>query len=53
MGHLPHPGFSTADDPSDISGRGVGMDADRGLAFALVPSAGGVARLLDRPGLGT
>jgi two-component system chemotaxis sensor kinase CheA len=43
------PGFSTADAVTDISGRGVGMDAVR----IAVERMGGRATLESRPGLGT
>jgi len=44
-----HPGFSTADDVSDISGRGVGMDAVRSSIRAL----GGEVLLSSEQGAGT
>ncbi len=43
------PGFSTASEVSDISGRGVGMDAVR----AAVERLGGRVELHSRPGAGT
>jgi two-component system chemotaxis sensor kinase CheA len=43
------PGFSTADAVSDISGRGVGMDAVRGAVEAI----GGQVALWSRKGAGT
>jgi two-component system chemotaxis sensor kinase CheA len=43
------PGFSTADTTSDISGRGVGMDAVRSAIRGL----GGEATLQSQPGGGT
>lgn len=44
-----HPGLSTARQVSDISGRGVGMDAVR----ATLESLGGAVSLETRPGAGT
>lgn len=44
-----HPGFSTADQVSDVSGRGVGMDVVRRNILDL----GGRIRVQSRPGLGT
>lgn len=44
-----HPGLSTARQVSDISGRGVGMDAVR----ATLESLGGAVTLETRPGAGT
>ena len=43
------PGFSTADQVSDISGRGVGMDVVRSSIVAL----GGRISISSRPGLGS
>jgi chemotaxis protein histidine kinase CheA len=43
------PGLSTKQDVSDISGRGVGMDAVK----ATIEALGGRAELESRPGLGT
>lgn len=43
------PGFSTADSVSDLSGRGVGMDAVR----AAVERAGGRVEIASTPGTGT
>jgi two-component system chemotaxis sensor kinase CheA len=43
------PGFSTAETVSDVSGRGVGMDAARTSLRAL----GGDVRLASTPGVGT
>jgi two-component system chemotaxis sensor kinase CheA len=43
------PGFSTADEVSDISGRGVGMDAVRNMVRAL----GGEVLMTSEPGKGT
>ncbi len=43
------PGFSTVDEVSEISGRGVGMDAVR----AAVRNFGGDVVLRSRPGIGT
>jgi two-component system chemotaxis sensor kinase CheA len=43
------PGFSTADAVSDLSGRGVGMDAVR----AAVERAGGRVEIASTPGTGT
>jgi two-component system chemotaxis sensor kinase CheA len=43
------PGFSTAEKISDVSGRGVGMDAVR----ASVEAAGGSVRLSSTPGEGS
>ena len=43
------PGFSTAEKVTDISGRGVGLDAVQ----AMMQQAGGAARIRSRPGLGT
>ncbi|WP_028068074.1 chemotaxis protein CheA [Solirubrobacter soli] len=44
-----HPGFSTADTTSDISGRGVGMDAVR----VAIRELGGEVTLLSELGKGT
>jgi two-component system chemotaxis sensor kinase CheA len=44
-----HPGFSTMDVTSDVSGRGVGMDAVRVAIRAL----GGDVTLSSEPGVGT
>jgi two-component system, chemotaxis family, sensor kinase CheA len=44
-----HPGFSTADELSDISGRGVGMDAVRNMVRAL----GGEVLVTSELGKGT
>jgi two-component system chemotaxis sensor kinase CheA len=44
-----HPGFSTAKSVSEISGRGVGMDAVR----ATIESLGGQVELTTEPGVGT
>ena len=44
-----HPGFSTSDTTSDISGRGVGMDAVR----VAIRELGGEVTLLSEPGKGT
>ena len=44
-----HPGFSTSDTTSDISGRGVGMDAVR----VAIRELGGEVTLLSEPGQGT
>ena len=44
-----HPGFSTADTTSDISGRGVGMDAVR----VAIRELGGEVTLTSEPGQGT
>jgi two-component system chemotaxis sensor kinase CheA len=43
-----HPGFSTREKVSDISGRGVGMDAVK----ATVESLGGRVELISEPGRG-
>ncbi|MER7281192.1 chemotaxis protein CheA [Dactylosporangium sp. NPDC000244] len=43
------PGFSTADEVSDLSGRGVGMDAVR----ASVERLGGTVTMRSQPGSGT
>ncbi len=43
------PGFSTASEVTDLSGRGVGMDAVR----SAVERLGGQASVLSRPGHGT
>ncbi len=43
------PGFSTAEQTSDISGRGVGMDAVRAAIRAL----GGAVNMQSEPGAGT
>ena len=43
------PGFSTAHEPTDISGRGVGLDAVRDRVRGL----GGDIALLSAPGMGT
>jgi two-component system chemotaxis sensor kinase CheA len=44
-----HPGFSTAKSVSEISGRGVGMDAVR----ATIESLGGAVEFVTEPGRGT
>jgi two-component system chemotaxis sensor kinase CheA len=44
-----HPGFSTSDSTSDISGRGVGMDAVR----VAIRELGGEVTLTSAPGQGT
>jgi two-component system chemotaxis sensor kinase CheA len=44
-----HPGFSTVDVTSDISGRGVGMDAVR----VAIRELGGDVTLSSEPGVGT
>jgi two-component system chemotaxis sensor kinase CheA len=44
-----HPGLSTADGVSEISGRGVGMDAVK----ATIESLGGAVELRTEPGRGT
>ncbi|MGI9592427.1 MAG: chemotaxis protein CheA [Myxococcota bacterium] len=44
-----HPGFSTAESVSEISGRGVGMDAVR----VTLESLGGAVEFVTEPGLGT
>jgi two-component system chemotaxis sensor kinase CheA len=44
-----HPGFSTSDTTSDISGRGVGMDAVR----VAIRELGGEVTLTSEPGKGT
>ena len=44
-----HPGFSTAKSVSEISGRGVGMDAVR----ATIESLGGSVEFVTEPGRGT
>ena len=44
-----HPGFSTVDQVSEISGRGVGMDAVR----ASIEALGGAVELLTERGRGT
>jgi two-component system chemotaxis sensor kinase CheA len=43
------PGFSTAEHTTDVSGRGVGMDAVRSMVRAL----GGDVTLTSQPGVGT
>jgi len=43
------PGFSTADEVTDVSGRGVGMD----VVKTVVESFGGTVELFSRPGKGT
>jgi two-component system, chemotaxis family, sensor kinase CheA len=43
------PGFSTADEVTEISGRGVGMD----VVLTNLKQLGGVVDLNSRPGLGT
>ena len=48
-GTLFHPGFSTSDTTSDISGRGVGMDAVR----VAIRELGGEVTLTSEPGHGT
>lgn len=44
-----HPGFSTADNVTAVSGRGVGMD----VVKANVDSIGGTVDVTSRPGVGT
>jgi two-component system chemotaxis sensor kinase CheA len=44
-----HPGFSTADSVTAVSGRGVGMD----VVKSNVDSIGGTVDVASRPGLGT
>lgn len=44
-----HPGFSTADSVTAISGRGVGMD----VVKANVDAIGGLIDIVSKPGLGT
>ncbi|HEY5922082.1 MAG TPA: ATP-binding protein [Kofleriaceae bacterium] len=44
-----HPGFSTRDDVSAVSGRGVGLDAVK----AGIVRIGGTVRLANRPAAGT
>lgn len=44
-----HPGFSTAEDVTDVSGRGVGMDVVKNN----VESLGGMVDLASRPGVGS
>ena len=44
-----HPGFSTADSVSAISGRGVGMD----VVKVNVDAIGGLIDVVSKPGLGT
>ena len=44
-----HPGFSTADSITAISGRGVGMD----VVKANVDAIGGLIDIVSKPGLGT
>jgi two-component system chemotaxis sensor kinase CheA len=44
-----HPGFSTADEVTDVSGRGVGMDVVR----RNIESLGGTIGILNEPGDGT
>jgi two-component system chemotaxis sensor kinase CheA len=48
-GFIWHAGFSTADQVSDMSGRGVGMDVVRDRIAAL----GGVVELTSQPGVGS
>lgn len=43
------PGFSTAEKVTDVSGRGVGLDA----VLAMMQQMGGTARVRTRPGEGT
>lgn len=43
------PGFSTADQVTEISGRGVGLD----IAKSMVQEVGGTIRALSQPGKGT
>ena len=43
------PGFSTREEPSEISGRGIGLDA----VYAAVADAGGTISLASEPGAGT
>lgn len=43
-----HPGFSTAENVTAVSGRGVGMD----VVKANVDSVGGIVDITSRPGLG-
>lgn len=44
-----HPGLSTAEKVTDVSGRGVGMDAVK----AAVETLGGTVRIVTKPGQGT
>jgi two-component system chemotaxis sensor kinase CheA len=44
-----HPGLSTAEQISDLSGRGVGMD----VVQTAIRDAGGSVNVASRPGLGT
>jgi two-component system chemotaxis sensor kinase CheA len=44
-----HPGLSTADEISDLSGRGVGMD----VVQTAIREAGGSVAVTSQPGLGT
>lgn len=44
-----HPGFSTAENVTSVSGRGVGMD----VVKANVDSVGGIVDIASRPGQGT
>lgn len=46
---IAHPGFSTAERVTDVSGRGVGIDAVQARTRAL----GGTLEILTRPGEGT
>ena len=46
---LAHPGFSTAEQVTDLSGRGVGMDA----VVSRVRALGGAIDMTTRPGQGT
>ncbi|MGQ0562648.1 MAG: chemotaxis protein CheA, partial [Gemmatimonadota bacterium] len=46
---LAHPGFSTAEQVTDVSGRGVGMDA----VVSRIRALGGAIDLQTRPGEGT
>jgi hypothetical protein len=44
-----HPGFSTRETATDVSGRGVGLDAVRSSVYAV----GGAFQATTRPGRGT
>lgn len=49
FGLICHPGFSTADEITETSGRGVGMD----VVKASVESLGGILDVISAPGEGT
>ena len=49
LGKLFQPGFSTAEDVSEISGRGVGLDA----AKSMIEEAGGSVKVISQSGKGS